>query len=95
MDDPERAGCPPSPKTPIIASTIVEMVIERAVSIAVIAVSIPCSRNKVQEPFINGLFCHCKLRLKIFCRFCNNISSLASVFKLVSVSLCSFLCSSD
>ena len=48
MNYPERAGYPPSPKTPIIASTIVEMVIERAVSIAVIAVSIPCSQNKVQ-----------------------------------------------
>ena len=39
-DDPE-AALPPPPETPVLASTIVEMVIERAVSIDTIV--IPCS----------------------------------------------------
>ena len=37
---------PPPPKTPVIASAIVEMVIERAVRIENMV--IPCSRNKAQ-----------------------------------------------
>ena len=37
---------PPPPRTPVIASTIVDMVIERAVSIDTIAK--PCSQDKVQ-----------------------------------------------
>ena len=37
---------PPPPKTPVMARTIVEMVIERAASIENMV--IPCTRNKVQ-----------------------------------------------
>ena len=45
--DRERPPRPlPPPKTPVMASTIVEMVIERAVSIENMVM--PCSRNKVQ-----------------------------------------------
>ena len=42
------------PKTPVKASTIVEMVIERAVTIEKIVV--PCSRNKVQNLSAKDVF---------------------------------------
>ena len=45
---------PPPPKTPAIASTIIEIVIERAVSIENIV--IPCSENKVQILSANDVF---------------------------------------
>ena len=50
-----QPSAPPSlPKTPVIASTIVELVIERAVSIEKIV--IPCSRNKVRIFSADDLF---------------------------------------
>ena len=45
-DEPEVTGPPPPSKASVIANTIVEMVIERVVSNAII-VSL-CSQNKVQ-----------------------------------------------
>ena len=51
------------PKTPVKASTIVEMVIERAVTIEKIVV--PCSRNKVQNLSAKDVFLS-----KTFSRVC-------------------------
>ena len=45
---------PPPPKAPVIAKTIVEMIIERAVSIENMV--IPCSQNKVQILSANEVF---------------------------------------
>ena len=44
--DGEPPAPPPSPKTPVIASTMVQIVIERAVSTEKMVM--PCSRNKVR-----------------------------------------------
>ena len=58
-----------SPKTTVIVIPIAEIVIGRAVIIAIVA--IPCSQNKTQilpskDSFFNGLFNPCNLCLKIF-----------------------------
>ena len=58
-----RSGCLPPPKTPVKASTIVEMVIERAVTIEKIVV--PCSRNKVRNLSAKDVFLS-----KTFSRVC-------------------------
>ena len=87
-----------------MASAIVEMVIERAVSIEKIV--IPCSRNKAvilsaKDVFLSRTFSRVCLILATCVRrsfqFCDNISSLAcfSVFKSSNLSLYSCLCSSE
>ena len=99
-----RSGCLPPPKTPVKASTIVEMVIERAVTIEKIVV--PCSRNKVRnlsakDVFLSKTFSRVCLILATCVwrsfRFCDSISNLAcfSVFKSSNLSLYSCLCSSE
>ena len=90
------------PKTPVIASTIVEIVIERAVSIENIV--IPCSRKRVRilsakDVFWSRTFSMVCLILATWIwrssRFCDSISSLAcfSVFKSPYLSLHNCLCS--
>ena len=99
----EPPASPPLPKTPVMARTIIEIVIEKAVSIENIVM--PCSRNKVRIPSVRDVslsrtFAMVYLILATCiwrsCRFCDNVSSLAcfSVFKSSNLSLCNCLCSS-
>ena len=92
---------PLCPKTPIMESTIVEIVIERAVNTEKIVV--PCLRNKVQfisvkDVFLSRTFSRVRLTLATcVCRsfrFCDSISSLACflVFESSNLSLYSCLC---
>ena len=94
--------CPP-PKTPVIASIIVEIISERAVSIENIV--IPCSRNRVliltpKDVFLSRTFSRVCLILATCVwrsfRFCDSISILAcfSVFKPSNLSLYNYLYSS-
>ena len=57
--DPEAEGSSSPPKTPVIETAIVNMIIERAVSID--SIVIPCSRNKIQtlsakDASLSGIF---------------------------------------
>ena len=64
----------PPPKTPVMARTIIEIVMDRAVSIA--AIVTPCSQNNVRilsandvplsRIFFKGLLDSCDLYLKVF-----------------------------
>ena len=94
----------PPPKTPVIARTIFEIVIESAVSIENSVM--PCSRNKVRIVSANDVFWSrtfskvCLILATCVWRsfqFCDSISSLAcfSVFKSSNLSLYNCLCSSE
>ena len=94
---------PTLPKTPVIARTIVEIVIERAVSIENMA--IPCSENKVRILSANDAFWS-RTYSRVFLipatcvwryfQFLDSISSLAffSVFRSPNLSLCNCFCPS-
>ena len=94
---------PTLPKTPVIARTIVEIVIERAVSIENMA--IPCSENKVRILSANDAFwsrTYSRVFLILatcvwrYFQFLDSISSLAffSVFRSPNLSLCNCFCPS-
>ena len=102
--DGEPPAPPLPPKTPVIARTIVEMVLERAVWIENMVMS--CSQNKVQilsskDVFLSRTFSRVYLIL-VTCvrrsfRFCDIISNLAcfSIFKSFNLSLYNCLYSSE
>ena len=93
----ELPAAPPNhPKTPIMAMTIAQIVIERAVSIENIV--IPCPRKKVRILSANDVFWSKTFSMVCLIlatcvwrsfRYCDSISSLAcfSVFKSSSLSL--------
>ena len=95
---------PPPPKTSVMAKTIVEMVIERAISIEDMVIL--CSRIKVgilsaKDVSVSIIFSRVYLIL-VTCvwrsfRFCDSISILAcfSVFRSSNLSLYNCFCSSE
>ena len=85
---------PTPPKTPVIARTIVEIVIEKAVNIENMVM--PCSRNRVRiisanDVFLSRTFSRVFLTLATCVRrsfrFCDSISSLA-FFRYLSRLIC-------
>ena len=101
--DGEPPTTPPTPsqESPVRASTIVEIVIERAVNTENMVMS--CSQNKIRILFANEVFLsrtfsrvcliHATCVLRFF-RFCDSISNLAcfSVFKSSNLSLSLYNC---